>query len=131
MYKSFYLEDESYAIFGDNLGSETILYFTDYTVSTDYSIWPFEDIVEDKGCIVESLAINHPFQTNINGSYITFTLAKSSNSIVYNREVQKISSVFSFMGGMIGAVSAVLFVIKVYTSVAFEISIALEIFQPS
>lgn len=76
------------------------------------------------------MAINHPFQTSIDGTYLTFSIVKSSNSIVYNRQVQKISSVFSFMGGMIGAVSAVLFIIKVYTSVAFEISIALEIFRP-
>jgi hypothetical protein len=48
---------------------------------------------------------------------------------VYTREVQKLSAVFSFMGGMIGAVSAVLFVIKIYTSLSFEFSIAFEIFK--
>jgi len=34
------------------------------------------------------------------------------------------------MGGMIGAISAILFIIKVYTSLAFEISLALEVFKP-
>jgi len=34
------------------------------------------------------------------------------------------------MGGMIGAVSAVLFIIKIYTNVAFEFSVAFEIFKP-
>lgn len=34
------------------------------------------------------------------------------------------------MGGMIGAVSAVLFIINIYTSFSFEISIALQIFKP-
>ena len=56
-------------------------------------------------------------------------LTKSTNSFVYKREVQKISSVFSFMGGMIGAVSAVLFIIKLYTNFSFEISIAQELFE--
>jgi len=56
-------------------------------------------------------------------------LTKSTNSFVYKREVQKISSVFSFMGGMIGAVSAVLFIIKLYTNFSFEISIAHELFE--
>lgn len=51
-YKQYYLEDMTYAIFGSDLGSETFLYFTDYTVSTDYSIWPFSNIVEDKGLLV-------------------------------------------------------------------------------
>ena len=33
------------------------------------------------------------------------------------------------MGGMIGAASAVLFVIKIYTRLSFEFSIAFEIFR--
>jgi len=33
------------------------------------------------------------------------------------------------MGGMIGAVSAVLFIIKLYTNFSFEISIAHELFE--
>lgn len=33
------------------------------------------------------------------------------------------------MGGMIGAVSAVLFIIKIYTSLSFEFSIAFELFK--
>lgn len=44
-YKQYYIEDSSYAIFGRNIGSESFLYFKDYTVSTDYSIWPFTNIV--------------------------------------------------------------------------------------
>lgn len=67
------------------MGSETFLYFTDYTVETDYSIWPYTNVVKDQGCIVEELAINHPFETNINGTYVTFNLAKSTNSLVYTR----------------------------------------------
>lgn len=119
----------SYVIFGSGLGSETFLYFTDYTVSTDYSIWPYSSIAEDKGCMVEDLAVNHNFQTNINGTFVTFYLAKSSNSIIYTREVQKASAVFSFIGGMIGAISAVFFIVKVYTNVAFEFSISFELFK--
>jgi hypothetical protein len=48
-------------IFGKDIGSETYVYFTDYTIKTDYSIWPFSDINTDSGCIVEDLAVNHPF----------------------------------------------------------------------
>lgn len=74
--------------------------------------------------------VNHPFQTSIDGAYAILCLAKSQNSIIYKREVQKLSAVFSFIGGMIGAVSAVLFILKIYTGLAFEFSIALEIFSP-
>jgi hypothetical protein len=51
-YKQYYIEDKSYSIFGSSIGSESYLYITDYTVSTDYSIWPFINLVEDKGVLV-------------------------------------------------------------------------------
>lgn len=79
---------------------------------------------------MENLAVNHPFQAKKDGIYVTLNIVKSANSLVYRREVQKVSSVFSFMGGMVGAASAVLFIIKIYTSLSFEISIALEVFKP-
>lgn len=72
----------------------------------------------------------HPFPVANGSSYVNFYIAKSADSIVYARSVQKVSSVVSFMGGMIGAVSAVLFIINIYTSFSFEISIALQIFKP-
>jgi hypothetical protein len=43
--------------------------------------------------------------------------------------VHKISTVLSFIGGMISAVSAILFVIKAYNSQAFEIEIASALFK--
>jgi len=52
-------------------------------------------------------------------------ITKSANSIFYNREVQKISSVFSFIGGMISAIYTALLVIKIYNNLSFELSIAL------
>lgn len=77
------------------------------------------------------LPTSHPFSitpTN-NAKYITFGVAKSPKSITYTREVQKISTVFSFIGGLIGALMAGLFIINSYTSFAFEISIAMAVFK--
>ena len=31
----------AYAIFGKQFGVESYIYFTDYSIKTDYSIWPF------------------------------------------------------------------------------------------
>lgn len=76
---------------------------------------------------------SHPYSINpVNqANYVTFGIAKSPNSIFISREVQKLSTVFSFMGGLIGALMAGLFIINSYTSFAFEISIALSIFRDS
>lgn len=58
-----------------------------------------------------------PRKTN-NTSYVIFWLVKSANSLVYTREVQKISSVFSFIGGTISAISALLFIVKIYNNLS-------------
>lgn len=41
------------------------------------------------------------------------------------RQVHKISAIFSFIGGLIGALMAGLFIINSYTSFAYEISVAI------
>jgi hypothetical protein len=59
------------------VGSTQHVYFTDYTVKTDNSIWPFESWTTDQEALVESLSINHPFQAVPNGIYAHIYLAKS------------------------------------------------------
>jgi uncharacterized membrane protein YsdA (DUF1294 family) len=56
---------------------------------------------------------------------------KDSAKIFYQRSVEKIFVVFSFMGGLIGAVMAGLFIINSYTSFAYELALALDIFKES
>lgn len=51
------------------------------------------------------------------------------NSYSYKREVQKISSVFSFIGGLIGAVVAILFMINSFTNFSYELSLAIKVFN--
>jgi len=76
------------------------------------------------------MGVDHPFQVNNNSIFAFFKLVKSSQSVTYNRSVQKLSSVLSYMGGMIGAISALLFILKWYTSLSYEISIAIDIIKP-
>ena len=51
--------------------------------------------------------------------YANIVMFKSTTSIMIKREVQKISSVFSYIGGFFGALTAALFIIKAYTDSAF------------
>lgn len=53
---------------------------------------------------------------------------KSENSLKYNRQFLKISTVISYMGGLIGAVIAVLFFLKIYTDNALELNISIDLF---
>ena len=54
---------------------------------------------------------------------------KSGISLIYNREVLKISTVISYIGGLVGAVAALLFIVKSYTDTSLEMNVSLEIFD--
>jgi hypothetical protein len=60
------------------------------------------------------LAINHD-----NREYANIYMFKSSSSFMIKREVQKISTVFSYIGGFFGAITAALFMVKAYSDSAF------------
>ena len=62
-------------------------------------------------------------------SFASFYLVKDQSSISIRREVQKISTVFSFIGGMIGAIMGLLFIVHNYTSFSFELAISYRVFN--
>ena len=49
----------------------------------------------------------------------------------YKRAVQKIFVAIAFIGGLIGAVMAGLFIMNSYTSFAYEVVLAMELFKES
>lgn len=54
---------------------------------------------------------------------------KDPTSETYSRSVQKIFVVFSFMGGLIGAIMTALFMVNAYTNFAYEIALSIDIFE--
>lgn len=84
-YKTHYLEDEDYVIFGKHMGVESFVYFTDYAISTDYSIFPFGDVVVDKGFMAENPNSKNQYMATENTAFVSFYLGKSSRSVVYKR----------------------------------------------
>jgi hypothetical protein len=87
-YKTYYLEDNAYVTFGAELGSESYLYFSDYNIESDYSIWPFTSKQEDDGFMTHNLPTSHPYSikpTDTNVYYVVFGIAKSPNSVFISR----------------------------------------------
>lgn len=60
---------------------------------------------------------------------MSFSVAKSKDSYYYKRTVLKISEVFSYIGGIIGAVIALLFFFKKFTDFSLETVIASTVFK--
>lgn len=126
---SYYLEANDYVIFSDTVGAEAWVYFSDFVINTDDSIWPLESNIVEKGSIVENKAINHAFSVTPMTPYASIYMAKSVNLLSYTRIVQKMSAVFSYIGGLVGAITAVLFLIKTYTDSSLEIMIGISLFN--
>ncbi len=105
------------------------MYLNEIEVQTDNSIWPFTNTLSDTIWNIDFNPIYYPFAVNNATSYASFYVMKDPSQIVYKREVQKIFVVFSFMGGLIGAVMATLFIMNSYTSFAYELALALEVFK--
>ena len=128
-YIDYYLEDKNYALFGPQIACDVLFEVSDYTIETDNSIWPFESFQYDKGFFIKDKALLHPFQYSAGVPYLDLYISKSSDSYTYKRVVQKVSEVFSFVGGIVGACSAVLFFLHNYTDFSLEVMIASTIFR--
>lgn len=61
-------------------------------------------------------------------TYLRMMLFKSTSSLSIDRSVQKMSSTFSYIGGFFGAIATALFILKIYTNQAFEVSIGKSLF---
>ena len=119
--------DENLYIISKEIGSEAILEFTDFTINSDNSILPFKDIKTEKGFVVQSKAFLLPYALDHKpGNYIgILNLQKSTRSVSYEREVLKLSTVISYIGGMIGAIAALLFAVKFYTDSSLQMAISI------
>jgi hypothetical protein len=51
-YKSHYMEDRSYIVFGKQLGAELDLYLSEIDITSDNSIWPFSENTEEKSYFI-------------------------------------------------------------------------------
>ena len=119
-YKQQYFEGNSYAFFGPTLGSDISLEIADFEIITDESIWPFTNNVIDDGLFIPKGADLKYFPKNEDyWNYATIQITKSTDKYTYNRTVQKLSSIFSYIGGVISSLLTAFFIMNAYTSFSF------------
>ena len=124
-YKQHYFEERQYGFIGPTLGCDVKLQIADYTVSTDQSIWPFADEVVDNGLYFPKEMSRKYYPRAFDSySYFSLQMIKSTDKYIFERTVQKISTIFSYIGGVISSLLTAFFIMNNYTSFSFEISIA-------
>lgn len=65
--------------------------------------------------------------TNINSYLFNFNLIKSSTIKTYKRSFNKVDSYLSYVGGLVGTVISLIFIMNFYTEKAYEVSIARKV----
>lgn len=107
------------------MGTELDLYLSEVDVTTDNSIWPFSTIQSDVLYAINYAPVLYPFTVGNGTSFASFYIMKDPADTLLDRQVEKIFVICSFMGGLIGAVMATLFMMNSYTSFAYELALAL------
>ena len=82
---SHYVDGNDYILFSKETGSEYWLRFSDYTINSDESIWPFTTNSIKQGLIVEEKASSQSYKVTPGNPHAAIFFAKSANSIVINR----------------------------------------------
>ena len=82
---SHYVDGNDYILFSKDTGSQLWLRFSDYTINSDNSIWPFTTNSIKQGLIIEEKASSQPFKVAPGNAHAAIYMAKSTNSIVINR----------------------------------------------
>lgn len=107
------------------------MYLGEVEIQTDNSIWPFCDSEHEKLYNIDYSPVLYPYAIEPDSAYAAFFIMKDPVKKTYTRTVQKIFVVFSFMGGLIGAVMAALFIVNSYTGFAFEVALGVDLFKPA
>jgi hypothetical protein len=101
------------------MGAEMGMYLRQTDIASDNSIWPFEIVADDVVYSVSFPPLMYPYVADNTTSLGKIYVMKDGSHSIYTRQVQKIFVVFSFMGGLIGAIMACLFIVNSYTSFSY------------
>jgi hypothetical protein len=93
-------------------------------VSTDVSLLPFSsEISENITRIPQPFNTQYYMKTDIL-PHASITFKKSGQSTKYTRTFNKIDAYLSYVGGLVGTIIGIIFIMGPYTEKAFEISLA-------
>ena len=70
-----------------------------------------------------------PYLMTAKRPYALINFNKASSTTTYTRSFNKIDAYFSYVGGLIGTIIGLIFILNLYTQKAYEISIAHKLFR--
>ena len=71
--------------------------------------------------------VNTHFMTNIHSNLAELYFFKSSKTTTYERSFNKADAYLSYVGGLVGTIISLIFIMEFYTEKAYEVSIARKV----
>ena len=65
--------------------------------------------------------------TSMAGNLVELYFRKSPATVTYTRSFNKIDAYFSYVGGLVGTILGLIFIMEFYTEKAYEISLAKKV----
>ena len=103
---------------------------SEYAISTDSSYMPYKDRQQITGTKINGQPQqSYMYRHKSTDSYVKLVIAKSPTSYVYDREVQKFTTLFSYIGGFLSACTTALFFFKFFVEESYEIELVTKFFS--
>jgi hypothetical protein len=90
---------------------------------------PYADIQSESFTVLPQAFTNVPYYKNPKRAYAQIMFSKGASTTTYNRSFNKIDSYFSYVGGLVGTIIGLIFIMNIYTEKAYEISISHKLFK--
>lgn len=97
------------------------LYYSEYSIETDHSIFPWASTSTDDGVINIEPTNSQVFSVLNTTTYAKIYLRKSSERLDVSRSFQKLDQTLSYIGGLLGTVILLLVIISLYSQFCYEI----------
>ncbi len=129
---SYFITDDFSTTFNLQDGIDSIVMLQNYSVSTDNSIMPLEDIQTVSGPTINEAPIikSTYIQTPATETLALITIRRSSAGIKVTRHFFKFDELLSYVGGLFGLIALIIDLpLKAYNRHCMEIGLGDEIFN--
>ena len=126
-YHLSFFEDRNMYSFSTTRGLEATGYIENKQVETDESLWPGESINEEEFLSIPDLLSTDTINV-VNDTYANVKFMKSPITTTYERSFNKFDEYFAYVGGLIGTIIGLMFIMESFSENSFSVSIGNELF---
>jgi hypothetical protein len=120
VYTEKYAEDQNVFTFASSLGFSAVALVQEDTIETEESIIPFiSDITKEKVLHVPRLFRSYHYIPGVDQALAEIRFNKADRKVKYERHYNKIDKYLAYVGGLIGTLIGLMFILRKYNEKAY------------